>query len=231
MSECSHDCSSCGENCAQKGIEKEKQNEKSNIKKIIGVVSGKGGVGKSFVTSILAATAKKEGYNVAILDADKEGFLRNKRSLIQTIGRAARNVSGKVIMYADKQTDSLKGAVDETRRRRKIQEKFNKENGIEPTTIRKKILDITDKIRDNEDVSDSDFSSEFKNLSTSDAKRIIDSLEEQMYEASIAFDFEEAAKLRDELVKVKSNLTGDATEDILSDLKKTARKARKRHAR
>lgn len=73
MGECSHDCSSCGENCGQKGIEKEKQNEKSNIKKIIGVVSGKGGVGKSLVTSLLASTAKREGYNVAILDADITG--------------------------------------------------------------------------------------------------------------------------------------------------------------
>ena len=129
---------------------------------------------------------------VAILDADKEGFLRNKRSLIQTIGRAARNVSGKVIMYADKETDSLKAAVDETRRRRKIQEEYNVEHGIEPETIRKKISDITDKIKDISDVSAEEVNAELANFSRSEVLRMIDSLEEQMYEASEACDFEES---------------------------------------
>lgn len=168
---------------------------------------------------------------VAILDADKEGFLRNKRSLIQTIGRAARNISGKVIMYADKETDSLKAAVDETRRRRKIQEEYNVEHGIEPETIRKKISDITDKIKDISDVSAEEVNAELANFSRSEVLRMIDSLEEQMYEASEACDFEEAARLRDEIVQTKAHLSGSAEEDILADLKKTARKAKKRHTR
>lgn len=168
---------------------------------------------------------------VAILDADKEGFLRNKRSLIQTIGRAARNVSGKVIMYADKMTDSLTAAVEETRRRRAIQEKYNEEHGIEPQTIRKKIADITDKIQDIKNVSAEEVNAELANYSRAEIMQIIDSLEEQMTEASQSYDFEAAAQLRDELVSVRTRLTGEAEEDILSDLRKSARKSKPKHHR
>lgn len=168
---------------------------------------------------------------VAILDADKEGFLRNKRSLIQTIGRAARNVSGKVIMYADKETDSLKAAVEETRRRRKIQEKYNAEHGIEPKTIRKQISDITEKIKDISEISAEDVNDELANYSREEVMRIIDSLQEQMFEASKACDFEEAARLRDEIVSAKAKVTGDEEKDVLADLKRCARKSNKRHAR
>ena len=168
---------------------------------------------------------------VAILDADKEGFLRNKRSLIQTIGRAARNVSGKVIMYADKETDSLKAAVEETRRRREIQEEYNKEHNIEPKTIRKQISDITEKVRDISEISADDVNAELANYSREEVMRIIDSLQEQMFEASKACDFEEAARLRDEIVSAKAKVTGTEEEDILADLKRCARKAPKRHGR
>ena len=168
---------------------------------------------------------------VAILDADKEGFLRNKRSLIQTIGRAARNVSGKVIMYADKETDSLKAAVEETRRRRKIQEKYNAEHGIEPKTIRKQISDITEKIKDISEISAEDVNDELANYSREEVIRIIDSLQEQMFEASKACDFEEAARIRDEIVSAKAKVTGDEEKDVLADLKRCARKSNKRHAR
>ena len=166
---------------------------------------------------------------VAILDADKEGFLRNKRSLIQTIGRAARNVSGKVIMYADKETDSLKAAVDETRRRRAIQEAYNKEHGIEPKTIVKKISDITDKIKDFDDVDEEFVKREFEGLTKREVESLLETLQEQMMAASVAYDFEAAAKLRDEIVSVKSNLSGSSEKDILADLKRTSRKSKSRH--
>ncbi len=166
---------------------------------------------------------------VAILDADKEGFLRNKRSLIQTIGRAARNVSGKVIMYADKETDSLKSAIDETRRRRSIQEQFNKDHGIEPKTIVKKISDITDKIRDLDDIDEEFVKSEFDGLTNREVESLIETLQEQMLAASQAYDFEEAAKIRDEIVNVKSSVYGDSEKDILADLKRSSRKSKRRH--
>ena len=166
---------------------------------------------------------------VAILDADKEGFLRNKRSLIQTIGRAARNVSGKVIMYADKETDSLKSAIDETRRRRSIQEQFNKEHGIEPKTIVKKISDITDKIRDLDDIDEEFVKSEFDGLTNSEVESLIETLQEEMLAASQAYDFEEAAKIRDKIVNVKSSVYGDSEKDILADLKRSSRKSKRRH--
>ncbi len=166
---------------------------------------------------------------VAILDADKEGFLRNKRSLIQTIGRAARNESGHVIMYADKMTDSIRSAVDETRRRRSLQEKFNREHGIEPKTIMKAINDITGEVEDISKLSADEVNKQLAELSRGEVIAIINSLEEQMFEASNACNFEEAARLRDELVKTKSSISGEAEESILSDLKKAARKSKPRH--
>ena len=163
---------------------------------------------------------------VAILDADKEGFLRNYRSLIQTIGRAARNADGHVIMYADKMTDSMKRAIDETRRRRAIQMEFNEEHGIVPQTVRKGISDITD-ILDNEDDSSrssEEINKELAQLSRAEVMNLITSLEAQMLEASAGMDFEQAASLRDQIVKLRIQLEGRSEEDVLGELKKSARK-------
>lgn len=168
---------------------------------------------------------------VAILDADKEGFLRNKRSLIQTIGRAARNASGEVIMYADKMTDSVKGAYDETVRRREIQEKYNKEHGITPKTIKKDINDIIDSVDDISKREAKDINAELSDFSKDEVIKIISSLEDEMFAASVACDFERAATLRDELVALKAKVSGEDESDILKNLKKTARRAPKRHKR
>ena len=161
---------------------------------------------------------------VAILDADKEGFLRNYRSLIQTMGRAARNVSGRVIMYADKVTDSMKLAIDETRRRREIQMHFNEEHGIEPQTVRKAINDIMDYVRDDEQNTTAEqVNKELASLSRSEVMRIITSMEDDMAEASRNMNFEEAARLRDQVVKLRAGLSGDTEEEVLARLKKGAR--------
>ncbi|WP_165060755.1 MULTISPECIES: excinuclease ABC subunit UvrB [unclassified Adlercreutzia] len=162
---------------------------------------------------------------VAILDADKEGFLRNHRSLVQTIGRAARNVSGQVIMYADKITDSMKRAIDETRRRRDIQMAYNEEHGIEPKTIRKKINDIMDSIvEESKGISAEDINRELAELSRDEVMRIIMSMEEEMQAASAGMDFEEAARLRDQVVKLRTTVDNMSEKDVLADLKKNARK-------
>lgn len=168
---------------------------------------------------------------VAILDADKEGFLRNKRSLIQTIGRAARNASGEVIMYADKMTDSVKGAYDETVRRREIQEKYNESHGITPKTINKDINDIIDSVDDISKREAKDVNAELSDFSKDEVVKIISSLEDEMFAASVACDFERAATLRDELVALKAKVSGEDKSDILKNLKKTARRAPKRHKR
>ena len=162
---------------------------------------------------------------VAILDADKEGFLRNHRSLIQTIGRAARNASGQVIMYADKMTDSMDQAITETRRRRSIQMKYNEEHGIVPKTVRKAITDIMGYV--NETVGNTtaeQVNKELAELSREEVLRVISSMEDDMAEASRNMDFEEAARLRDQVVKLRSGIDGESEEDVLKDLKKTARK-------
>ncbi len=164
---------------------------------------------------------------VAILDADKEGFLRNHRSLIQTIGRAARNVSGQVIMYADNITDSMERAISETRRRRTLQMRYNEEHGIEPQTVRKAINDIMGFMNDadgNELESAEDVNKTLAELSRGEVMRIISSMEEEMTVASESMDFEEAARLRDQVVKLRAQLEGASEKDVLADLKKTARK-------
>ena len=162
---------------------------------------------------------------VAILDADKEGFLRNHRSLIQTIGRAARNVSGQVIMYADRITDSMRRAIDETRRRREIQMAYNEEHGIEPQTIRKAINDIMGFItEDVEGTTAEQVNKELAELSREEVLRIISSMEDDMAAASRDMDFEEAARLRDQVVKLKSSVEDKSEDDVLKDLKKSARK-------
>ncbi|MDI7742897.1 excinuclease ABC subunit UvrB [Lysinibacillus fusiformis] len=141
---------------------------------------------------------------VAILDADKEGFLRSERSLIQTIGRAARNSNGHVIMYADNMTDSMKKAIDETKRRRTIQEAYNKEHGITPMTIQKKIPEL---IRATQAAEEEETYvtkvTKGKKMTKSEIQKLIASLEAEMKEAAKALDFERAAELRDTIFELK----------------------------
>jgi excinuclease ABC subunit B len=140
---------------------------------------------------------------VAILDADKEGFLRSERSLVQTIGRAARNSEGKVIMYADKVTDSMQRAMDETSRRRSIQEQYNEEHGIVPKTIIKEIRDLISISKVADDTESYDATS-FDELSKSERKELIAKMEDEMREAAKTLDFETAATLRDTILELKA---------------------------
>ncbi len=143
---------------------------------------------------------------VAIMDADKEGFLRCETSLIQTIGRSARNAKGKVIMYADKITDSMQIAIEETKRRRQIQLQYNKENNIVPKTIKKSIqnnlLSLVQSYRSVEDVV-AEQMAEY-NVDVKDLPKLLDSLEADMHKAAKLLDFERAIQLRDEIKKIKS---------------------------
>jgi excinuclease ABC subunit B len=139
---------------------------------------------------------------VAILDADKEGFLRSERSLVQTIGRAARNSEGKVIMYADNMTDSMKRAISETARRRQIQEAYNEEHGITPTTIIKEIRDLISISKTTEHEEGLPVS--YKDLSREEKATVILKLENDMREAAKALDFETAATLRDTILELKA---------------------------
>ena len=148
---------------------------------------------------------------VAILDADKEGFLRSGTSLIQTIGRAARNVDGQVIMYADAVTDSMQRALNETNRRRRRQLLHNEEHGIDPTTIRKKVSDILELIGSSDAPSADRRTRELRHrevldMPTEDLRRLIQSLEEDMHEAAAELRFEYAARLRDEVNELKREL-------------------------
>lgn len=197
---------------------------------------------------------------VAILDADKEGFLRNRRSLIQTIGRAARNADGAVIMYADTITDSMREAIDETQRRRRIQMAFNEEHGIEPKTVRKAINDITSFIAEatetvgkrersrgdslghgafftpaegEEAAQDAPaylestgqrLAEELSDLPKDELLRMIQTMEEDMHAASEGMDFEEAARLRDAIVHLRSLVEGTSETEVIEALRKNARK-------
>jgi len=156
---------------------------------------------------------------VAILDADKEGFLRSHRSLIQTIGRAARNVSGEVHMYADKITDSMRVAIDETNRRREKQVAYNVEHGLDPQPLRKKIADITDLISKEDDDTElfmadqksgmrvpTSIRESLKSIPARDLGDLIDQLSEQMHKAASELQFELAARLRDEVSELKKEL-------------------------
>ena len=136
---------------------------------------------------------------VGILDADKEGFLRSETSLIQTIGRAARNVDGKVILYADKETKSIKKAIQETERRRKIQLDYNKKNKIDAKTVKKEINDILESVYEKDYVKISEGSNVGGNL-----KKHLKALDKKMKEAASNLEFEEAAKIRDEIRKLES---------------------------
>ena len=190
---------------------------------------------------------------VAILDADKEGFLRNRRSLIQTMGRAARNAQGSVIMYADRITDSMRIAIDETRRRRKLQESFNAKHGIVPQTIHKSIADISqfiDEAAENVDKrqrKDGIFYTasgegaetqgapgevdsieamveEFSELPRSEVETMLAHLEADMAQASTDMDYERAAQLRDQIVRIRSQLEGTTSDDVIKRLKAGARR-------
>ncbi|MDZ7834125.1 MAG: helicase-related protein [Alkalibacterium sp.] len=141
---------------------------------------------------------------VTILDADKEGFLRSSRALIQTIGRAARNENGKVIMYADRITDSMRFAIDETERRRAIQQEYNEEHGITPTTIKKEVRDLI-KISTAVDEEEQELSEEtIKNLSRRERMELIETIELEMKEAAKDLNFEKAADLRDVVMELKT---------------------------
>ncbi|MFZ5753837.1 MAG: helicase-related protein, partial [Bacillota bacterium] len=141
---------------------------------------------------------------VAILDADKEGFLRSERSLIQTIGRAARNVNGQVIMYADNITDSMQKAIDETNRRRIIQLAFNAEHHITPSTVKKGVRDVIEAtmVADTKAIYETDTNK----LSKEEIKRLIANLEKEMKEAAKQLAFERAAQLRDAIIELRGQL-------------------------
>jgi len=143
---------------------------------------------------------------VAILDADKKGFLRSETALIQTIGRAARNVNGKVIMYAEKVTDAMKAAIDETNRRRAKQQAYNQEHHIEPLSIVKEIYDITERLSASAVAEEQAEYSEYKGISrlpTDELQRIITEVEQKMQQAAQALEFERAAMLRDQLYELR----------------------------
>lgn len=141
---------------------------------------------------------------VVILDADKEGFLRSNRSLIQTIGRAARNDRGEVIMYADKMTDSMKYAIDETQRRREIQMKHNEKHGITPKTINKKIHDLISATVENDENNDKAQTVIPKKMTKKERQKTIDNIEKEMKQAAKDLDFEKATELRDMLFELKA---------------------------
>ncbi|MDB5225497.1 MAG: UvrB, excinuclease subunit excinuclease subunit [Candidatus Adlerbacteria bacterium] len=174
---------------------------------------------------------------VAILDADKEGFLRSETSLIQTIGRAARNVGGRVILYADNETESLKKAISETNRRRAIQVAYNTKHGITPTTIKKAIKDITDELRTEHGRAVQQLLDVDQDLYKKDPRKFIAEKREQMAEAVKNLDFETAAILRDEMYTItngapakRSALRGEEAGKVKRaqrDSKEAAKKPRK----
>jgi excinuclease ABC subunit B len=185
---------------------------------------------------------------VAILDADKEGFLRNRRSLIQTMGRAARNVSGEVIMYADELTDSMRVAIGETRRRRRIQEEYNDKYHIEPHTVRKAINDISSFIAeahenvdkrerkngvfytpahsegDGSGITEEQLQNDLQAVPRSEIETMLSTVQEEMAAASDAMDYEEAAQLRDQFVQLKAIIDHTTEADVMKRLKQGARR-------
>ena len=142
---------------------------------------------------------------VAILDADKEGFLRSSISLIQTVGRAARNVNGRVIMYADKITHSMKTCIDETNRRREIQQKYNNDNNITPKSINKKVRDLISISNDSLKI-ENNIKKDYESMSDSELNKVINTLKKHMNEASVELKFEEAAFYRDKIKEIKEYL-------------------------
>lgn len=142
---------------------------------------------------------------VAILDADKEGFLRSETSLIQTIGRAARNSEGHVIMYADKITDSMRVAIDETERRRKIQQEYNEEHGITPTTIQKSVRDLI-AISKKVAAEEMEFTKDPESMSRKELEKLIADIQKKMQKAATELNFEAAAEYRDKMISLKNML-------------------------
>ena len=142
---------------------------------------------------------------VAILDADKEGFLRSATSLIQTIGRAARNADGHVIMYADIMTDSMKIAIEETNRRRAVQEAYNEEHGITPQTVRKAVRDLIS-ISKAVAKEEQDHEVDPESMSRKDLEKLIGKVEKQMKKAAAELNFEAAMELRDKMIDLKKHL-------------------------
>ena len=147
---------------------------------------------------------------VAILDADKEGFLRSKSSLVQTSGRAARHIDGKVILYADKITDSMQYLIDETDRRRSIQLEYNKKHNITPKTVKKSVDEIMQATRVAESYKESEIEIK-RDIATDkflneDKKIVVEMIREEMLEAAENLEFEKAAKLRDEMNKLEKEI-------------------------
>ena len=142
---------------------------------------------------------------MAILDADKEGFLRSETSLIQTIGRAARNADGVVILYADAITPSMRRAMDETERRREIQEKYNQEHGITPQTIQKSVRDL---ISISKEIAQKDlqFEKDPESMSKKELEKLVADIEKKMKKAAAELDFETAAELRDRMIELKKQV-------------------------
>lgn len=143
---------------------------------------------------------------VTILDADKEGFLRNERSLIQTIGRAARNQNGHVILYADGITDSMRRAMDETARRRAIQQAYNKEHGIVPQTIKKEIRDAIRITHVNSEEMSNSLTEQLRALKRDDREQALRNVELEMKQAAKDLNFEKAAELRDVIMELKAEM-------------------------
>ena len=151
---------------------------------------------------------------IAILDADKQGFLRSATALIQTIGRAERNIEGRVIMYADKVTDAMKKAIDETNRRRKTQEAYNKEHNFEPFTIIKEIYDISERLSSLSYISDGqvDYSAgeSVSKIPIDELKKLIKETEARMESAAQSLEFERAAVLRDQIYDLRQILADES---------------------
>lgn len=145
---------------------------------------------------------------VAILDADKEGFLRTETSLIQTIGRAARNSEGHVIMYADMITDSMRQAIDETERRRAIQQKYNEEHNITPKTIQKAVRDLISISRAAEPKDTMNLEKDYESMSRRELEKVARQIEKNMHRAAAELNFEEAAQLRDQMIEVRKHING-----------------------
>lgn len=143
---------------------------------------------------------------VAILDADKEGFLRSETSLVQTIGRASRNANGHVIMYADNITDSMRAAINETNRRRKIQQAYNEEHGIKPETIKKAVRDLISVTKEAVQTANK-LEKDPESMSAKELQRLIAKIRKQMEKAATELDFETAANLRDQMFELQKHLS------------------------